>query len=94
MFACQYSGRKLPLFGISFEPVEDVPAKAMSYWNSWMVEVLGRVVRHTYLLHDSYRPHVRRGSEGHDLVKPDAGETICNSGACRLGGESSTAQSP
>src|SRR5690348_13751753 len=70
---CTSSFRKLAasqFIEIPFEspqPIQHMPAQRMSRRQAGMVEVVGRVARHSNLLHHAPRTRIRGNGEGHDL---------------------------
>jgi hypothetical protein len=53
-----------------------------------MIEIVGRVVSHTQLLHHSARPDVGRNREGHQFFQPEHCEGVLDYLARALCGQS------
>ena len=53
---------------LTFQPIQYVTAQRMSGWQFRMIEIVGRIVRHSQPLHYPARSGVRQRCEGYQLV--------------------------
>ena len=69
------------------DPVEDVTAQCVAFWQVRVVEVCVRIVDHTQLFHDAAGALVLRDGEGDEAGELEGVEGVMEDGAGAFGGE-------